>query len=61
LILHRQTTPDWLGECLLDASRAIGQRNKITFIRVRKISEQHRGKLPAEIACTFPTLPSATI
>jgi len=38
LILHRQTTPDWLGECLLDASRAIGQRNKITFIRVRKIS-----------------------
>ena len=59
--LHRQAAPDRLGECLLDPNRTIGQSNKITLILGRKITEQHRGKLPIEITCTCPTLPSATI
>jgi hypothetical protein len=35
LIFHRQAAPDRLGECLLDATRTIGQPNKITLILVR--------------------------
>src|SRR5438045_6116997 len=49
LIFHRLAALDKLGERLLDATRTIGQPNKITVIFGRKITKQYRGKLQTEI------------
>ncbi len=49
LIFHRRAALDALGERLLDASRTIGQPNKITVIFGRKITTRYRGKLQTVI------------
>jgi hypothetical protein len=49
LIFHRRAALDALGERLLDASRTIGQPNKITVIFGRKITTRYRGKLQTAI------------
>jgi len=49
LIFHRRAALDALGERLLDASRSIGQPNKITVIFGRKITTRYRGKLQTVI------------
>jgi len=49
LVFHRRAALDKLGERLLDASRTIGQPNKITTIFGRKVTKLYHGKLQTEI------------
>jgi hypothetical protein len=49
LIFHRRAALEELGERLLDASRTIGQPNKITIIFGRKVTRRYRGKLQTVI------------
>jgi hypothetical protein len=49
LIFHRRAALHALGERLLDATRTIGQPNKITVIFGRKITRYYRGKLQTAI------------
>src|SRR5262245_49749692 len=49
LIFRRRAALDSLGERPLDATRTIGQPDKITVIFGRKITKHYRGKLQTEI------------